>query len=63
VRGRGLGATLLAAGIDWMLSFPETDKVRLTVNADNAPALKPYKNFGFITERVMRGYRKNGINV
>ena len=63
MRGRGLGAILLAAGIDWMLSFAETDKIRLTVNANNAPALKLYKNFGFVTERVMRGYRKKGINV
>jgi len=63
VRGRGLGTTLLAAGIDWMLSFPEPDKISLTVNANNAAALKLYKNFGFVTERVMRGYRKKGINV
>jgi ribosomal protein S18 acetylase RimI-like enzyme len=63
MRGRGLGATLLAAGIDWMLSFPEPDKISLTVNADNVPALKLYNNFGFVTERVMRGYRKKGINV
>jgi len=63
MRGRGLGAILLAAGIDWMLSFAETDKIRLTVNANNAPALKLYKNFGFVTERVMRGYRKKGIDV
>lgn len=63
MRGRGLGKTLLAAGIDWMLSFPEPDKISLTVNANNAAALKLYKNFGFVTERVMRGYRKKGINV
>ena len=63
VRGRGLGTSLLAAGIDWMLSFPEPDKISLTVNADNPPALKLYGNFGFVTERVMRGYRKKGINV
>jgi ribosomal protein S18 acetylase RimI-like enzyme len=63
MRGHGLGAILLAAGIDWMLSFPETDKISLTVNANNVPALKFYKNFGFVTERVMCGYRKKGINV
>lgn len=62
-RGRGLGAFLLATGIDWMLSFPKVDKISLTVNADNVPALKLYKNFGFVTERVMRGYRKKGIDV
>lgn len=58
MRGRGLGAILLAAGIDWMLSFPVVDKISLTVNADNVPALKLYNNFGFVTERVMRSYRK-----
>jgi len=63
IRGRGLGAILLAAGIDWMLSFPETDRINLTVNANNASALKLYKNFGFVTERVLRGYRKKGINL
>ena len=63
VRSRGLGSVLLAEGLDWMLSFPETDKINLTVNADNVSALKLYANFGFVTERVMRGYRKQGINV
>ncbi len=62
-RGHGLGSIFLVAGLDWMLSFPETDKVNLTVNADNSSALKLYKNFGFITDRVMRGYRKQGIDV
>lgn len=57
-RGRGVGADLLAAGIDWMLSAPTTKKVSLTVNADNAPARGLYEKFGFVTERVMRGYRK-----
>lgn len=63
MRGQGLGSILLAAGLDWMFSFPETDKINLTVNADNISALKLYENFGFVTERVMRGYRKQGINV
>ena len=58
VRGRGLGSMLFAEGLDWMLSFPETDKINLTVNANNASALKLYENFGFVTQRVMCGYRK-----
>ncbi|MCE9647299.1 MAG: GNAT family N-acetyltransferase [Chloroflexi bacterium] len=62
-RGHGLGSVLLGTGLDWMLSFPEIDQIHLTVNADNAPALKLYKNFGFVTERVMRGYRKQEIDV
>lgn len=57
-RGRGIGADLLASGIDWMLSSPSTKKINLTVNADNVPALGLYKKFGFVIERVMRGYRK-----
>ena len=57
-RGRGIGADLLTAGLDWMFSTPTTRKVSLTVNADNQIARGLYEKFGFITERVMRGYRK-----
>jgi ribosomal protein S18 acetylase RimI-like enzyme len=58
VRGRGIGADLLASGVDWMLSGPSTRKIDLTVNADNEAARSLYQKFGFITNRVMRGYRK-----
>lgn len=58
VRGRGLGANLLASGLDWMLSVPATKNVNLTVNADNEAAIHLYNKFGFITSCVMRGYRK-----
>src|SRR5215208_776073 len=34
-RQRGIGADLLASGLDWMLSAPATQKIRLTVNVDN----------------------------
>lgn len=57
-RGRGVGADLLAAGVDWMLSPPSTQKINLTVNADHLAARALYEKFGFITERIMRGYRK-----
>lgn len=57
-RGRGIGADLLASGVDWMLSAPTTKKISLTVNADNVPARTLYEKFGFVIERVMRGYRK-----
>lgn len=57
-RGRGIGADLLAAGVDWMITSPTTQKISLTVNADNAPARHLYETFGFVTDRVMRGYRK-----
>jgi ribosomal protein S18 acetylase RimI-like enzyme len=57
-RGRGIGADLLASGINWMLSAPSTKRINLTVNADNVPARSLYTKFGFVTNRVMRGYRK-----
>ena len=57
-RGRGIGADLLAAGMDWMFSAPTTRKINLTVNADNIVARNLYEKFGFVTERTMRGYRK-----
>lgn len=57
-RGRGIGADLLTAGLDWMFSAPTTKKVTLTVNANNQIARGLYEKVGFITERVMRGYRK-----
>lgn len=57
-RGRGIGADLLTTGLDWMFSAPSTQKVSLTVNADNQIARGLYAKFGFVTERVLRGYRK-----
>jgi ribosomal protein S18 acetylase RimI-like enzyme len=60
-RGRGIGADLLASGLDWMLAARTTKKISLTVNADNIPARSLYERFGFVTERVMRGYRKQVV--
>ena len=57
-RGRGIGADLLTAGLDWMFSAPSTQKVSLTANANNQIARGLYKKVGFVTERVMHGYRK-----
>jgi ribosomal protein S18 acetylase RimI-like enzyme len=60
-RGRGIGADLLASGLEWMLSAPTTQKVSLTVNADNISARHLYEKFGFVTDRIMRGYRKQVV--
>jgi len=60
-RGRGIGADLLASGMDWMLAAPTTKSISLTVKADNVPAQSMYKKFGFVTERIMRGYRKQVV--
>jgi ribosomal protein S18 acetylase RimI-like enzyme len=60
-RGRGIGADLLASGVDWMLLASSTNMIRLTVNADNIAARSLYEKFGFVTERVMRGYLKRVV--
>jgi ribosomal protein S18 acetylase RimI-like enzyme len=60
-RGRGIGADLLASGVDWMLSASTTQKISLTVNADNVAARHLYEKFGFVTDRIMRGYRKQVV--
>jgi hypothetical protein len=57
-RERNLGTALLASGLEWMFAAPTTQKVSLTVNADNAAANSLYKKFGFSAQRIMRGYRK-----
>lgn len=58
VRGRGLGAELLNTGIRWMFSYPQVDKIHLTVNADNTAAIRLYEKFGFVSGRIMLAYRK-----
>jgi ribosomal protein S18 acetylase RimI-like enzyme len=60
-RGRGTGADLLASGVDWMFSAPTTAKINLTVNADNIAARHLYEKFGFVIDRIMRGYRKRVV--
>lgn len=60
-RGHGIGADLLASGVDWMLSASTTQKIDLTVNAANVAARSLYEKFGFVTHRVMRGYRKQVV--
>ena len=60
-RGRGIGADLLAVGMDWMLSAPTTTKISLTVNADNVAARNLYEKFGFVIEHIVRGYRKRVV--
>lgn len=57
-RGRGIGADLLASGIDWMFAAPTTKQIGLTVNADNTTARTLYEKFGFVVQHIMRGYRK-----
>jgi ribosomal protein S18 acetylase RimI-like enzyme len=57
-RGRGLGADLLNAGLEWMFSQPQIAEIGLTVNAENAAAIRLYEKFGFVSGRILQGYRK-----
>lgn len=57
-RGRGIGASLLASGLDWIFASPTTARINLTVNADNDSAQSLYKKFGFFCERITIGFRK-----
>ena len=61
IRGRGIGADLLACGVDWILSTPTAQRINLTVQANNTIARNLYTKFGFVAERVMTGYRKQVI--
>jgi ribosomal protein S18 acetylase RimI-like enzyme len=56
-QGRGLGKQLLAAALDWIFSVPGIEKVAATVRTSNTRALSLYSEFGFVTRRIMKGYR------
>jgi ribosomal protein S18 acetylase RimI-like enzyme len=56
-QGRGLGKQLLAAALGWIFSVPGIEKVDETVNTNNTRALSLYSEFGFVTKRIMKGYR------
>lgn len=59
-RGQGLGSALLGRLLDWAEKEPSVEKVALAVFASNEPALRLYKNFGFIEEGRRVGEFKLG---
>jgi ribosomal protein S18 acetylase RimI-like enzyme len=56
-QGQGIGKCLMATALGWMFSVPGIEKVAETVNTNNITALRLYNQFGFVSERSMRGYR------
>ncbi len=55
-QGRGIGTALLAAAIDLADRWLNLERLELTVYADNAPAIRLYKKFGFEVEGHFRKY-------
>jgi putative acetyltransferase len=53
--GRGIGTALLAALVDLADNWIGLRRIELTVNVDNAPAIKLYERFGFEYEGIKRG--------
>jgi ribosomal protein S18 acetylase RimI-like enzyme len=57
-RGKGVGARLMAAALQWLFSFRSMQAITLTTNADNTPALALYRRTGFQTLHTMQGWRR-----
>lgn len=57
-RRKGIGKSLILSALDWFFQFPYVEKVTLTVNTDNTPALSMYQDLGFKVESVSPAYRK-----
>lgn len=58
-QGRGIGARLLQALIDEGLRRG-AGALMLEVRADNAPAIRLYRRFGFVQLAIRRGYYQPG---
>ncbi len=57
-RRRGIAKRLMADALNWIYRFPFVEKVTLTVNSDNTPAMRMYQELGFKVENVSQAYRK-----
>jgi ribosomal protein S18 acetylase RimI-like enzyme len=57
-RRKGIGKSLLAGALNWIYQFPYVEKVTLTVNTDNTPAMRMYQELGFKVDNVSPAYRK-----
>lgn len=55
-QGRGIGSTLLRAAVDLADRWLSLTRLELTVYADNEPALRLYRKFGFAVEGRLARY-------
>jgi putative acetyltransferase len=55
-QGKGIGTALLEAAIDMADNWLNLLRLELDVFVDNEPALRLYKNFGFVIEGTRVGY-------
>lgn len=60
-RGRGIGAALLRAGVDWAQAVG-ADRMLLEVRPDNAAAVALYQALGFATLARRRDYYGTGVD-
>ncbi|HHS96201.1 MAG TPA: GNAT family N-acetyltransferase [Phaeodactylibacter sp.] len=57
-RNKGVGTALLEALLDWAVENPNIKKVKLRVAMLNYPAIRLYRNYGFIEEgRLLREFK------
>ena len=54
--GRGVGARLLSASIDWLFTATDANRLDLEVFVDNTRARRAYEKLGFLTEGVLRDW-------
>jgi putative acetyltransferase len=55
-QGRGVGSALMAAALDLADNWLNLRRIELEVYTDNAPAIRLYEKYGFVTEGTFHLY-------